>query len=96
MLPNRASGPQNQPKAKVAVSVFVGAAASMGGMAVMGVAFPCKDSVSSPPAGACKGMSEVSHPLLKEIITRKLKAITNRTVRLLNSTCSEYGKELSG
>jgi hypothetical protein len=38
MLPNRESGPQNQPNAKVAVSVLVGAAASMGGIAVRGTA----------------------------------------------------------
>jgi hypothetical protein len=38
MLPNRESGPQNQPSANVAVSVLVGAAASMGGIAVRGTA----------------------------------------------------------
>jgi hypothetical protein len=32
MIPNRASTPQNHPIAKVAVSVFAGAEASMGGM----------------------------------------------------------------
>jgi hypothetical protein len=31
-LPNRESGPQNQPKAKVAVSILAGADASMGGI----------------------------------------------------------------
>ena len=31
-LPNRESGPQNQPKANVAVFICAGAAASMGGM----------------------------------------------------------------
>jgi hypothetical protein len=35
-LPNRESAPQNHPTAKVAVSVFAGAAASMGGIAVFG------------------------------------------------------------
>ena len=38
MLPNRESGPQNQPRAKVAVSVLTGAAASMGGIILVGVA----------------------------------------------------------
>jgi hypothetical protein len=32
MLPNWASGPQNQPRANVAVSVLVGAMVSMGGI----------------------------------------------------------------
>jgi hypothetical protein len=32
MLPNRESGPQNQPKAKVAVSVIPGAVAPIGGI----------------------------------------------------------------
>jgi hypothetical protein len=32
-LPNRESGPQNQPLAKVAVRVVAGASASMGGIA---------------------------------------------------------------
>ena len=31
MLPNRESGPQNQPKAKVAVSILAGMCLSMGG-----------------------------------------------------------------
>jgi hypothetical protein len=35
MLPNRASGPQNHPSAKVAVSILCGDMASMGGMAEM-------------------------------------------------------------
>ena len=35
MLPNWASGPQNQPSANVAVSVWVGAAASRGGIAAL-------------------------------------------------------------
>jgi len=44
MLPNRESGPQNQPKANVAVSVLVGAAASIGGIGtvlpVLSIVFP--------------------------------------------------------
>ena len=36
-LPNRESGPQNQPRAKVAVSVLIGAEVSTGGMAAFGV-----------------------------------------------------------
>src|SRR4030042_367045 len=32
MLPNRESGPQNQPSAKVAVSILAGAEASIGGI----------------------------------------------------------------
>jgi hypothetical protein len=36
-LPNRESGPQNQPTAKVATSVFAGAAASMGGLVAFGI-----------------------------------------------------------
>jgi len=35
MLPNRESGPQNQPNANVAVFVSVGAAASMGGIVAL-------------------------------------------------------------
>jgi hypothetical protein len=35
MLPNRESGPQNQPRANVAVSVLVGTEASMGGIAAL-------------------------------------------------------------
>ena len=34
-LPNRESGPQNQPRAKVAVSVLVGAERSIGGIATL-------------------------------------------------------------
>jgi hypothetical protein len=37
ILPNRESGPQNQPKAKVAVSVLAGAAASIGGLMALGI-----------------------------------------------------------
>ena len=36
MLPKRESGPQNQPNAKVAVSVTIGAEASISGMPSMG------------------------------------------------------------
>jgi hypothetical protein len=36
MLPNRESGPQNQPNANVAVSVSVGAEASVGGIVALG------------------------------------------------------------
>lgn len=39
-LPNRESGPQNQPKAKVAVSVAFGRDASIGGIAADRVAVP--------------------------------------------------------
>jgi len=39
-LPNRESGPQNQPKAKVAVSVTPGRDASIGGIAADRVAVP--------------------------------------------------------
>lgn len=39
-LPNRESGPQNQPKAKVAVSVALGRDASIGGIAADRVAVP--------------------------------------------------------
>ena len=35
-LPNRESVPQNQPRAKVAVSVLIGAEASMGGIVALG------------------------------------------------------------
>jgi hypothetical protein len=37
MLPNRESGPQNQPRAKVAVSVRVGMEVSIGGIAMLSV-----------------------------------------------------------
>ena len=36
-LPNRESGPQNQPRANVAVSVSTGAAASIGGIVCFGI-----------------------------------------------------------
>jgi len=36
MLPNRESGPQNQPSANVALSVLVGSEASMGDIAALG------------------------------------------------------------
>jgi len=36
ILPNRESGPQNQPSANVAVSVWVGAEASMGDIVALG------------------------------------------------------------
>jgi hypothetical protein len=36
MLPNRESGPQNQPNANVAVSVSVGTEASVGGIVALG------------------------------------------------------------
>ncbi len=39
ILPNRESGPQNQPSANVAVSVFNGAEASMGGIPMLGIEF---------------------------------------------------------
>ena len=44
-LPNRESGPQNQPRANVAVSVLAGKAASMGGILVLGLEFDCKFSM---------------------------------------------------
>jgi len=37
MLPNRESGPQNQPKAKVTVSILVGREASIGGIVTLGI-----------------------------------------------------------
>ena len=37
ILPNRESGPQNQPKAKVAVSVLIGTEVSIGGTVALGV-----------------------------------------------------------
>jgi len=37
MLPNRESGPQNQPRAKVAVSVMAGATASIGGILLLDI-----------------------------------------------------------
>ena len=39
MLPNRESGPQNQPKAKVAVSISVGTEASIAGIVTLGTIF---------------------------------------------------------
>ena len=39
ILPNRESGPQNQPSAKVAVSVFKGGEASIGGIPILGIEF---------------------------------------------------------
>lgn len=54
-LPNRESGPQNQPKAKVAVSVTPGRFASIGGIAVVrgDVPFPVLlvIAVASDPVG---------------------------------------------
>ena len=44
-LPNRESGPQNQPNANVAVLVSAGAAASMVGILVLMVAFDFVDSI---------------------------------------------------
>jgi hypothetical protein len=37
MLPNRESGPQNQPRANVAISVLAGVARSMGGLMALGM-----------------------------------------------------------
>jgi len=39
ILPNRESGPQNQPSANVAASVFDGAEASMDGIPMLGIEF---------------------------------------------------------
>jgi len=47
-LPNRESGPQNQPNANVAVLVSAGAAASMVGILVSMVAFDFVDSILLP------------------------------------------------
>ena len=44
-LPNRESGPQNQPNANVAVLVSAGAAASMVGIPVLMVEFDLVDSI---------------------------------------------------
>ena len=44
-LPNRESGPQNQPSAKVAVLVLAGDAASMGGTLVLLFGFDVVDSI---------------------------------------------------
>jgi hypothetical protein len=45
MSPNWASGPQNHPIEKVAVSVFVGAEASMGGMARSAMVLCCANLI---------------------------------------------------
>ena len=47
-LPNRESGPQNQPNANVAVLVSAGAAASMAGILVLMVAFDFVGSILLP------------------------------------------------
>jgi len=47
-LPNRESGPQNQPSANVAVIVSVGAAASMGGISCVIVAGDIFDIMLAP------------------------------------------------
>ena len=47
-LPNRESGPQNQPNANVAVLVSAGAAASMVGILVLMVGFDFVDSILLP------------------------------------------------
>ena len=44
-LPNWASGPQNQPRAKVAVSVSAGTAASIGGISIVELVFIAVKSI---------------------------------------------------
>jgi hypothetical protein len=58
ILPNRESGPQNQPKAKVAVSVWAGAAASIGGMATPGAALAAEFGI---------GFGRLVHPDIRTI-----------------------------
>ena len=50
-LPNRESGPQNHPRANVAVSILAGKAASMGGIVVLGLELVFKFSMIVSSSG---------------------------------------------
>jgi hypothetical protein len=70
MLPNRASGPQNQPKAKVAVSISVGAAWSNGGMEMLTIGsmfIGCMAVLSLFVSTKSPSLPVTEHPLMKPI-----------------------------
>jgi len=87
-LPNRESGPQNQPRAKVAVSVLAGKRASMGGILVSGLEFDCKFSMLFSFSGFAVG-SGPAVPKLQALIQRPMDRIDthSRIMKLRRERC---------
>jgi len=69
-MPNWASGPQKQPRAKVAVSVLAGAEASIGGVAAVG-------DISPGVVGVTGSSSGLKQPVIGII------PASNKTVRII-------------
>jgi hypothetical protein len=62
MLPNRESGPQNQPNANVAVSVLAGADTSIGGIVTVRIASGIAGSAVFPSLAERKRIAPITTP----------------------------------
>ena len=99
ILPNRESGPQNQPSANVAVSVFTGALKSISGISVFMLACDFAVAIVLPPFSNARimnrGINNSTTILVSIVGPPCMHGVYFRKLRSLNYRISGFDREIA-